>query len=1819
LDIFFKIASQIVKGLAEVHQMGIIHGSLTPSNILINPETLQVKISDFGCSSQLNKEFQTLVYFQAFSISLAYVSPEQTGRANRDVDQRTDFYSLGMIFYALLCGSVPFSSNDPSFTSMLDIIYAHLAVNPVPLYKHNPEKIPVQLSDIVMKLIEKNADSRYQSTFGIENDLYKCKEQWEITHCIERFPIALKDVCSSFHIHQCIYGREKEIQQLLNAFDRVANAQEPNILLLVRGYSGIGKTTLINELHKPLTRQRGYFISGKFDQFKRNIPFFAFIQAFQQLVLQLLTEPEEKIIYWRQQLLSALGNKGQIIIDVIPQVEMIIGPQPSVPVLKPAENQNRFNAVLQSFIRVFANKQHPLVIVLDDLQWSDLATLNLMELLMSDNDNSYLLIIGAYRSNEVHDVHPLTKLLSSLSAKRTIEEIALGPLPIESVNDLVSDTLFCDKDKSSSLSKLVFNKTQGNPFFVIMFLTNLAKDNLIYFSFKTGSWEWSMPAIDSRDITSNVVDMMTERIQKLPTETQELLSLAASIGNQFTLHLLALVYEHSAHHTYSVLWYSIKDELLIHLSSEYKWLPDDESLVHINPQEARFKFLHDRVQQAAYELVNVSKRIETHLKIGRLLRTSLPESEQEERLFDIIGHFRLAKDLLTDDKENRELILMILSAAKRAKDSAAYDTACGFLIFGAELLPTDSWECDYELTFQLLKLLSECEYLRRNYTRAEELYTLLISHAKTDLEKISVLCLQANQFETQQKWKDAILIMLHGLKILGIEFPSDDESRQIYFREQLALIPTNLGDRKIMDLVNSPEITDPRHAAAINLLMSTWTPCYATGQQSLLVCLTMKMANLSLMHGNCDVTSATYVFYSFLVGDITGDYQTAHEFGKVGMELSNRYENLQARSKCYFIFYCGTNIWVHHLKDCIGYLERCFEISLEAGDIAISGHSAHYIVSDAFYAGYDLPKALDYHDRYNAYLKRTNYWLYAFGAFSTTLERWFVGDESFDEEAEAIVFASDPVLTACYHFGKLMKYFWLRSSNLLELADNAYDVCAVLLFGTFKVVELYLYCSLIYISHLKDFNDDDREKYLKRIDVMMTKLSTWATNNEANVKHKLLLVQAELTRYKGDILQATDYYEQAIDSAGTFGFIQYEGLANELCAEMLLMSGKTRYARCHLLDALYIYRRYGAKVKVEQLKHRYPAISYASRNESIDDTDDSGPSQIDLLTLMKSMKTISSSMKLDEFIDSYMKIIIQNAGAQRAVCLLLESDGNFLVLAEGDIDNVQTDSLRAVPFDNNYLGCPRSMIHLATRTKQMILLEDCSKDNAFAMDPYLLNNAQVKSILVLPIIKKSEFKAVLYLESTLTNAFNERQAEILSIMTAQMMILLENEKFSILLESEKKYRSLVTELELVKKRLEEFIDVLCHELRNPLAGLYASKDAMADLLRKLRKSLQESDYTIERHEDAKKEAIQEKLRDFSELIHAFSITSEHLKDIVDTVLTVSMLENQNVKLQAIPFSPSDVIQNVSVMFKAKLTEKHLDLVVDIPQKSQIQVIGDPYRLKEVLINLLSNAIKFTEHGNITIHYSATVHATTTDLNFEVSDTGIGLDDNERARLFQPFSQANSQTYAKYGGSGLGLKISKQIIELMGGTISLESEKGKGSRFIFSITLDNVQPVVLLTLEENNNSIVTSLKPASSQEGKTNDKKNQLRVLVAEDNVINRKLLKRLIERSGHHCEVAENGLECLNMYSSFCQSEYAMDVILMDIEMPIMGGLESAREIRNLEKERGIEQPVIIIAVSANARNDFMKVVISNGMQDFVTKPYLSEDIIRTIKKWTHR
>jgi predicted ATPase/serine phosphatase RsbU (regulator of sigma subunit)/tRNA A-37 threonylcarbamoyl transferase component Bud32 len=1355
---FLPIAIQISDILGQVHAAGVIHKDINPANILINLTTGKIKLIDFGISSTFSREVPTLKNPNVLEGTLAYISPEQTGRMNRSLDYRTDFYSLGVTFYELLIGQKPFIASDE-----LELIHCHLARRSTPPHEV-VATIPIALSNIVMKLMAKTAEERYQSAWGLKADLEICLEQLNAIGAIADFSLATQDICDRFQIPQKLYGRDTEVAALLAGFEGVSQSNAPTgtgtELMLVAGYSGMGKSALVAEIHKPITKARGYFISGKFDQFQRNIPYSAMVAVFQDLSRQILSETEEQLNKWRQKLLAALGENGQVIIDVIPQIELIIGKQPPIPALGATELQNRFNRVFTNFIQAFCSPDHPLAIFLDDLQWADAATLKLIELILKDRETQNLFLIGSYRDNEVSTTHPLNVMLEALRSEEIqVNEVRLTPLTLEHISQLIADTLRSAIDTVQPLAKLTLHKTEGNPFFVNEFLKTLYTENLLTFDYSSRSWHWNIAQIDRKGITNNVVELMISKLKKLPDTTQQVLCLAACIGAEFDLGTLSTVAEKSAKEVFSDLKEAIEAGLI-------------SSASELNAQLLiqKYRFEHDRIQQATYSPIEELEKKATHLKIGRLLLQFTPSEILPEQIFKIVDHFNLGASLVTSSEEREEIAQLNLIAGQKAKAATAYEAAVRYLQMGLELLSPQKWDQQYNLTLKLYETAVEAEYINANFEKAEQLADEIIQQAKNRCDRATAYELKVQLYTAQNLPIKALETGLQAVELLGTQLVTDTANA-------IELPSLEESDR-------FPEMTDSAQLSAMRILMSICPSAYFARPEALMS-IVLTMIRLTHQQGYSALAAYGYVWYAAICS-AQGEIEIGYHAGQLALKLVDKFHAKELKAKVINLFCVLVRHWKEPAKNSISALQEGIQSGLDTGDneyacYCIKDYCVHLFLTGRNLSEVETKMAQSVgqlrklKQEYSLY--QTNIWQQVTANLLGQSENPSNLPGDYFDEAEILprlVAANNLTLLCIVYLAKLNLAYLFRDYETAKTysATAANYLPAVM--GFMYVAIHNFYTSLTLLAQATP----DQTEALQQVEKNQTQMQHWSDYAPANFQHKYHLVAAEKARVIGQYWEAAQYYEQAIKGARKNSYLQEEALACELAAEFFLGRGMETLGRTYLQEAHYAYTCWQAKAKVEDLEQRYPrwlvntSPTRTFTTKTTSKTQTSSRQSLDLATVIKASQAISGEIVMEQLLRNLMKVLIENAGAQVGY-LILASQGNFLVEAEGSVNSEQATVLQSIELESSQ-KLPIGLVQYVARTQEDVVLADATNEGVFTKEPYIVKQ-RPKSVLCAPIINQGKLVGIVYLENNLTTgAFTSDRLEVLKVLSSQAAISIEN-------------------------------------------------------------------------------------------------------------------------------------------------------------------------------------------------------------------------------------------------------------------------------------------------------------------------------------------------------------------------------------------------------------------------------------------------------------
>ncbi|MEH2453754.1 ATP-binding sensor histidine kinase [Nostoc sp.] len=1704
---FLQIAIALCNTLDILYHQRIIHKDIKPANILINPETKQVKIIDFSIASLLPRETQTLINPNLLEGTLAYISPEQTGRMNRGIDYRTDFYSVGVTFYELLTGELPFQSNDP-----MELVHCHIAKLPPNMNKYHMHKapfpyqgegcgevdfpIPQVLCDIVMKLMAKNAEDRYQSALGLKFDLENCLTQLQKTGKIEHFEIAQRDVCDRFVIPDKLYGRQTEVEILLQAFERVSlGATE---MILVAGFSGIGKTAVVNEVHKPIVRQRGYFIKGKYDQFGRNTPFSAFVQAFRDLMGQLLTESDTQIQEWKSKLLEAVGENGQVIIEVIPELKRIIGIQPPAPELSGTAAQNRFNLLFQKFTQVFTIAEHPLVIFLDDLQWADSASLKLIQLLMTDS--GHLLIIGAYRDNEVNPVHPLMLTLSEIEkALFTINTITLAPLSQVQVNYLVADTLKCSENLALPLSLLISQKTQGNPFFATQFLKALHQDELIEFSFYSGCWECDITRVTQQAVTDDVVAFMAFKLRRLPSSTQNVLQLAACIGNQFDLRTLTIVSEKSEIETAACLWKALQEGLILPTENIYKFYVGQESqaVTQEIQDTVTYNFLHDRVQQAAYSLIPDGQKKTTHHRIGQQLLKNTSESEQEERIFQIVNQINIAVELIEQPTAREELAKLNLIAGRKAKNSTAYSAAVKYFAVGRNLLTSDHWKSQYNLTLTLYVEATEAAYLNTDIDEMEQLAEMVLQQAKTALDTVKVYGVRINAYTSQGQLLKAINTGLMILKQFEIDLPESPDLEDVARISQQT--QALLGTKKPTDLLNLPEMTNPQILAVMQIFNEILVPAYLT-KPNLNSLIIMTQMNLSMIYGNGPISALGYSSYGLFLCAVAGDIKQGYEFGQLAFNLLSKFKEKKIEARVLFVTSTFIVHWKVHVRETLKLLQNAYSSGWESGNLMTLGYAAYAYGFHAYFMGYELSELEQKMTAYSKVLSQINQQtqlnyneLYRQSIVNllgqTASPSLLLGEADKEQELLARYQQTDDK-TGLWHFflNKLILcYFFQQFEAALEYIEQGKHYVSAGK-GMFNIPVFYFYASLTWLTILPKYPKSKQENILQQVAANHKKMQEWTSYNPTNHLHKFYLVEAERHRVLDEYLEAMKNYDLAISLAKENGYIQEEGLSNELAAKFYLDWGKEKVAQAYMQEAYYCYARWGAKAKTDDLTKCYPKLLQSILQQQIINFNPletigfSGPFSsthasstnstnisniLDFTSVLKASQAISSSLEIDQLITSLTRIILENSGAKKSALILPQGDTwqvkAITFINHGSNSHIEIQTiLNSQPLD----ACqdiPTTIINYVKNTQQTVVIDNLQTDIPGVIGEYMYR-IKPQSVLCTPIINQGHLVGIIYLENKLTpGVFTSDRLSVINLLSSQAAISLENAQ--LYQQAQQALQDLQqAQLQVVQSEkmsaLGNLVAGVAHEMNNPLgfisASLQQAKPSLADIVEHLKlyqSSLPNPDDEIIDH--AKEIDLDYSLEDLPKIIDSMVMACDRLKNISTSLRTFSRAD----KDYKVPFNIHQGIDSTILILKHRLKANEqrpaIEVITDYGNLPQVECF--PGQLNQVFMNLLANAIDALDESNagrsfkeIKANPNRIIIKTFLEnesVKFAIIDNGKGMNESVKQKIFDHLFT----TKGVGKGTGLGLAIARQIIEeTHNGKLSFNSVLGQGTEFLIEM-------------------------------------------------------------------------------------------------------------------------------------------------------------------------
>lgn len=1627
---FFLIAIKITNILSNIHRNNIIHKDINPSNIVINPVTKELKIIDFGISKNLNYDkFNTIDSQNNFEGTSAYMSPEQTGRINRVLDYRSDFYSLGLTFYELLNGSKLYESIDS-----LEMSHFHIA-HEVIFSENFKNNIPNILIIILKKMIEKDPEKRYQSAWGIKYDFEKCFEMLENNKSNYEFTLGINDISNRFCISSKLYGRENEKKILFNSLKNVINGGFE--FVIVSGYSGSGKTSLIHELQYPhkdkiVSKIIPYFCKGKFEQFMRNIPYSAISQACSNLIKQVLSKSEKEINQYKTKLINSLGSNIQIIIDLVPELKIIIQEHFEIKELNSRESKNRLDITFKNFINVFCSHESPVIFFLDDLQWSDIESLNLIQKLVEEKDINYFLLVGSYRDNEIAN-SPLSLFLNEIEKYYYVKHIHIESLNENIVNQLIGDSLYKKSCETIEISKLICNKTNGNPFFVRELLNSIYEKGILSFNFSHYKWEWDLKRLESLEVSDNILDFILKKLKTCSENSIDLLKIMSCIGNTFSFNSLILFLRKPLKEIILALFEVIKIGIVIPLNNFYLELQfvKEENLSQ-DILNLEFQFRHDRIQKAAYLLNEKNELAYNHLLIGKIMLKNLSKLESESKIIDITQHFNNAKSLIRANKDKIKLARLNLKAGKKAKLSAAYISALEYFSIADNLLTDSFWESNYVLAFDISKSFSECAYICGYLEIAEKNTKLLLSKSRTDLEKAEIYHIQTIQYTTLQKHKKAIEAVKKGLSILGINLENDYSNNLIIEEENL--INKNLGIRQIEDIINDGEIKDYKKRLIIKLFHGIFLPTYSLGHKNLLAYCILKAANFCLKFGNTSESAYIFNSYAFLRGHFFGDLKTAYRFGQLSMALNNYFDDSKSKAANLFTNIVFVQYWNTKPKEFVKNYKRVIEIGLETGDLIYTSYACSNVLQ--WDNSINLQTSITEGEKYLKIIKQFGFQdsidvanifqNLRLNFINKTDSLFSLSNEVFNEKdiLKRLKKTKNFLVTAVYHIYKIQPYFHYDNFEMALYHINQAELYIDALAGQSHIVDFTLFSFLTYCALYSDKSPNEKDIIWKRLEILYKQIKIWSENMPDNFLHLQYLMEAEMARIKGQVLEADKLYRQSINLSEINSFLQHQAIANEL-ASKLWININDEFSILYLKKSCYLFELWGSIRKVQHLCQKYNYLTFINSEKA-----NSKKNSFDVETIIKSSQTLLNEKNLSILLEKMMKLIIENAGAETGILLLPKKNQWFIeAIYNINSDNISVLKSILIEEDSQNIFLSNRVLYYTIRSGESVVINNVNSENIFNNDTYIIN-AKPLSILCIPLINQGSIEAVLYLENKLsTDVFTESKMDMLNLLLSQASISIKNtilyqEMENLVKERTKDLLDANSTLKELNYEKNEMLDLVTHNLRSPLGSIIGFASSI--------------------------KTIKDLSNDEIDLYSAqILLSGKRMLKMIRDLLDINTIESGKYKLNKEDIDIFSFIEDLLINYSDQLKEKRISISLKIENrkslKNQVFILNvDEEWFAQIIDNLVSNAIKFSPYDkNIVIE----LISKNKKKQIKIIDEGQGISDKDQTLLFKKFARLSSKPTNGETSSGLGLSIVKKMVEIMDGQIYCDSQLGKGSTFI----------------------------------------------------------------------------------------------------------------------------------------------------------------------------
>ena len=1682
-----ELAIQLAGVLQYLHLKGIIHKDINPRNIMINSEG-KMKLLDFGISSNLWSEAGEILNLDKIEGTLNYISPEQTGRTAYSVSYSSDFYSFGILLYELLAGKLPFDSVDP-----LEVIHFHLSRKPLPLSTILPD-LPDGLEQVLNKLLKKNPDDRYHSAAGLKADLELIKSHFLTGKKLDGFRAGLNDITRQYKQTQKLYGREHEISKLLGYYNHLHIFK--SMMVLVAGYSGVGKSALIKHVKFPIIQNKGNFISGKFDQFKKDIPYYAFIEAIKEFIKNLLAEPEEKITEWKLRITSALGENAGLITDVIPQLSLIIGKQPPVPKLQPAEQESRFNMVLLDFIYVFSTHESPLVVFLDDLQWADLPSLNLVKRILENPHEVRVMLIGSYRDNEVDKGHPLSITLKQLAESGAhVKSVHLEPLNQETTNQITADSYGMSIAKAEELGRHVFTKTKGNPFFIHSFLKSLFEKNLVK-SDLVKQWTWNQEEIDKLGYTDNVIDLMTDGLTDLPMQTQEVLQYAAVLGNTFSFTELANITEIAKPKVYSDLKPALKGGYINSTDISYRTLElqlyqsKTDVLQFIPDENVKFTFTHDKVQQAAYNLIPEKQRAHVHLKIGRLLLQNKDQSQLSEDIFEVLNHFISCLPLIENHEEKIRIAELCLMAGRKAKDSTSYSLGVHFLTVAKNLLGNFSWNDHYELTYNVLLTLGECEYLNDNLENAEKYFKEVLGKSKTRFEKLQVYYLHSSLYLKIGNTRESLRLGMEAVRLYNIRFPNNkwaiQASALFTLMKYLILFSTKF--RNPEKLYHQKDCTVDERIALHKFLIDLATSAYQQ-DQNLMMLVIFKLVQLYLKDGFTDASGFGFSGFSVVVLSVLKMQKRGFSLWEITKRMHRKTQSPLIKWRLSYTVHAYEN---HRNKPFSESYEDIMEMIKACrlnGDQIFTAYSVAMELRVKFFSGMSLPALIKNSDDHIPMIEKSQVGLDFMQSYyqlvkvlnsQTIKENW--DDEVFkgEEILERLKQEDNRSKLALFYTPKSVTHYFLgQYRESLRESENAaiyYDNIV----GDIDQAAHAFFTALTIAAIYRHLDKKEQKKWLKIFESHLKNMQLYADGCAQNFNAHYNLLIAEQYAIKNKSNKAFQFYEKAI-RLSTENEINYvKAIACERAAKLCETNDLIKHQQVYIEEAWNAYSDWGAFIKCKQLENAHPGffnyntvqkVINSARTTTI--TSFSSSSAFDLASVVKASQTIASQVKYEDVLKSLMHITIENAGAERGY-LLLDKGDQLYVEALGISGLEDIEILPSVPL-SEVKSIPISVINYCWRSEEIVVENDALNEGQFTADPCITEN-EILSVMCLPISAVGKTSGLLYLENRLIKGvFNKNRIDLLQMLSGQIGISIENailygnleEKVQ---ERTKEIEKTLAELKAAQAQLiqsekmaslGELTAGIAHEIQNPLNFVNNFSEVSNELIDEMKEELAVGNNQL----------ANEIAEDIKQNLEKINHHGKRAGDIVKGMLQHSRTSSGVKEPTNINALADEYLRLAYHGLRAKDKSFNADFKTDFDETlPKISVI--PQDIGRVLLNLINNAFYAAplppEGGFKDPNY---VHKPTVIVKTSylppsggtrgaclvgVSDNGPGIPAHIVDKIFQPFFT----TKPTGQGTGLGLSLSYDIVKAHGGELKVETKpanagsdgEGEGSEFIIQIPI-----------------------------------------------------------------------------------------------------------------------------------------------------------------------